>query len=77
MEPMTLIAIAGWVLVGTAFAVSRLPIGSCRHCDHCRAEQAREAFERAQGTREADLKQAYGVGRCRRCGQYHRIDGPC
>lgn len=76
IEPMTMIAAAAWALIGAAVLVARLPIGRCEQCDHCRAERSREEFERSR-ERESDLKRLYGVGRCSRCGQFHRIGGPC
>ncbi|HEX9044122.1 MAG TPA: hypothetical protein VF802_03760 [Candidatus Limnocylindrales bacterium] len=76
MEAMTVVALAGWFLVGVAVILSRLPVGTCPQCDHCRAERSREEWERSR-EREIDLKRLYGVARCARCGQFHRIDGPC
>ena len=76
MEAMTVVALAAWFLMGIGLLVSRLPVGTCTECDHCRAVKARQDYERALD-RDNDLKRLYGVGRCARCGQYHRIGGPC
>jgi len=67
MEPVTAISLLGTFLLIVGAAVSRLQVGTCSECPHCRAEAtAKEARERAA---VAALDRRWDVGRCPRCGR--------
>lgn len=67
MEPLTVVSFLGTFLLVAGAAISRLDVGRCPECPHCRAEaQVREARERAT---VAALDRRWDVGRCPRCGR--------
>jgi len=67
MEPLTAIYLLGAFLLIVGAALSRLDVGRCPECPHCRAEaELREARERAA---VAALDRRWGMGRCPRCGR--------
>jgi len=52
MEPLTAIYLLGAFLLIVGAALSRLDVGRCPECPHCRAEaELREARERAAYSR--------------------------
>ena len=61
-----MITILALTLLLTAFVLSRLPVGTCSECGHCRL--ARVAREREV---EAQAATFYGIPLCRACGRYH------
>lgn len=72
MEPLTVVYFLAAFLLIVGAAVSRLDVGKCPECAHCRAEaQLREARERAT---VAALDRRWDVARCPRCGQPGRHD---
>jgi uncharacterized protein with PIN domain len=67
MEPLTVLSLLGFFLLITGAAVSRLDVGRCAECAHCRAEaRMREAQERSP---VAALDRRWELGRCPRCGR--------
>jgi hypothetical protein len=72
MEPLTAVYLLGGFLFLVGAAVSRLDVGRCPECPHCRAEAlAKEARERATvGALERRLEPV----RCPRCGRIGQHD---
>ncbi len=67
MEPMTVLSLLGFFLLVLGAGLSRLEVGHCAECPHCRAEaQRREAREQAA---ISALDRRWDVGRCPRCGR--------
>lgn len=67
MDPVTVLSSLGVFLLLMGVAVSRLEVGRCAECPHCRAEaEVRAARERAA---VAALDRRWEVGRCPRCGR--------
>jgi hypothetical protein len=67
MEPLTAVYLLGGFLLLVAAAVSRLDVGHCSECAHCRAEASlRQARDEAT---LASLDRRWDVGRCPRCGR--------
>jgi hypothetical protein len=67
--PESVISILAMTLLGTGALLSRLPIGTCRECPHCRLEKL--ARERA---RLPEISQAYSAPFCAVCRRHHRVD---
>jgi hypothetical protein len=67
--PESVISILAMTLLGAGALLSRLPIGTCRECQHCQLEKL--ARERRHATETA---QAYGAPFCAVCGRHHRAD---
>jgi hypothetical protein len=67
--PESVISILAITLLGTGALISRLPIGTCRECPHCRLEKL--ARERASAP---EISQAYSAPFCAVCGRRHRLD---
>jgi hypothetical protein len=67
MEPLTAVSLLGGFLLVIAAAISRLDVGHCPECTHCRAEAlAREARERST---VAAMERRFDMPRCPRCGR--------
>lgn len=66
MPAETMITILAVTLMGTAWALWMLPVGTCGQCAHCR-------FEKLAKEREADaaVSRLYGVPLCASCGRHH------
>jgi len=62
-----MISILAATLLATGWALWLLPIGQCRECAHCRAEQL--ARQRAD---EARTSRYYGIPLCPSCGRHHQ-----
>jgi hypothetical protein len=56
-------------LLGTGVLISRLPIGTCQECAHCRIEKLARERERAP-----EVSQVYVAPFCGVCGRRHRVD---
>lgn len=76
MEAIGVITPLGWFLVGVGLMLPRLPAGTCSECEHCRMVVRRHELEQEQSTQD-DIRRLCGVSRCARCGEHHRIGGPC
>jgi hypothetical protein len=66
--PESMISILAVTLVGTAALLSRLPVGTCSECTHCRLEKLSK--EREQRL----LSQRIGDPLCPGCGRHHQPD---
>jgi hypothetical protein len=67
MTPETMISILAATLLGAAWLLYLLPVGTCSQCPHCRVEKlAREREHEAQAAR------LYGAPFCPVCGRHHR-----
>jgi hypothetical protein len=66
MGAEAVLAIMGATLLATGVLLTRLPIGTCSECPHCRAE--RVARERDA---DAQVGRFYGIPICRTCGRHH------
>lgn len=67
MEPMTVISLLGAFMLIVGAGISRLEVGHCKECPHCRNEaRVREARERAT---VAALDRRWDFGQCPRCGR--------
>jgi hypothetical protein len=67
--PESVISILAVTLLGTGALLSRLPIGTCRECPHCRLEKVARERERTP-----DVSPAYSAPYCALCGRRHRVD---
>jgi hypothetical protein len=76
IEPITMMAMVAWSVLGIAVLVAHLPVGTCAECEHCRRKRLLEEYERAhRGT--DDLREFNGLGRCPRCGKHHQLGDHC
>jgi hypothetical protein len=67
IAPESMISILAITLLGTAALLSRLPVGTCRECPHCRLAKLTAEREHAS--------QAFGSAPfCAVCGRHHRSD---
>jgi hypothetical protein len=69
IEATTVVSVLGLALLGVAGLISRLPVGTCDQCAHCRLE--RLARERLHQTETGRFQR---VPFCMVCGRYHRSD---
>ncbi|HEY3524305.1 MAG TPA: hypothetical protein VGK63_11440, partial [Candidatus Limnocylindrales bacterium] len=61
------LSLLGFFLLIVGVGISRLEVGRCPECAHCRAEaRLREAREQAAVTA---LDRRWDIGRCPRCGR--------
>jgi hypothetical protein len=67
--PESVISILAMTLLGTGLLISRLPIGTCGECAHCRLGKLARERERAP-----EVSQAYVAPFCAVCGRRHRVD---
>jgi hypothetical protein len=70
MEPTTVLSLTGLAMFVTAGLVSRLPVGHCEECPHCREADRLEAEKHQQPVSQS----ATWPGRCPRCGRVHGPD---
>jgi len=70
LEPTMVLSLTGLAMFVTAGLVSRLPVGRCQECPHCRDADLREAERQRQRVSQS----ATWPGRCPRCGREHDPD---
>jgi hypothetical protein len=67
MEPLMVVSLLGTFMLVMGAAISRLQVGQCPECPHCRNEaRVREAREQAT---VAALDRRWNFGTCPRCGR--------
>jgi hypothetical protein len=71
MPAATMIALLALTLLVTAYALWRLPVGTCSQCEHCRSEQLAKEREL-----EAQAGRFYGIPQCPSCGRHHARGEP-
>jgi hypothetical protein len=70
IAPESMISILAITLLGTGALLSRLPVGTCRECPHCRLAKLSEERQHA-----SQVGQPYGTPPfCAVCGRHHRAD---
>jgi len=70
LEPTTVLSLTGLAMFVTAGLVSRLPVGKCPECPHCRQADLVEAEQHRRQVNQS----ATWAGRCPRCGREHDPD---
>jgi hypothetical protein len=66
VEPTAVVTLLAFALLGVAWMIRLLPVGTCPECGHCKFERLRQEAER-----EARNARFYGIPQCASCGRYH------